>query len=95
MEVGGEQANGGVDPANEVSNEATPEKQQSWTQRVGQWFSSVRPILIISARLARQTYTHLDVVPPSSFPNFVFRLCDQFIGFVFTVSFRVVAIPFL
>ncbi|XP_077287191.1 heat shock protein 70Cb isoform X2 [Arctopsyche grandis] len=40
MENSTEQQNGMDDAANEVSNPATPEQQQSWTQRVGQWFSS-------------------------------------------------------
>lgn len=41
---GGEQQNGVADNGNEVSNQATPEQPQSWTQRVGQWFTSVRVI---------------------------------------------------
>lgn len=44
MDNSSEQQNGMDDAANEVSNPATPEQQQSWTQRVGQWFSSVRPL---------------------------------------------------
>lgn len=45
MENSTEQQNGMDETTNEVSNPATPEQQQSWTQRVGQWFSSVRPSL--------------------------------------------------
>lgn len=45
MDNSGEQENGMEDQSNEVSNPATPEQQQSWTQRVGQWFSSVRPFV--------------------------------------------------
>lgn len=42
----GAEQNGAAEPGTEVSNPASPDKQQSWTRKISQWFSSVRPTLI-------------------------------------------------